>query len=205
MRARVLVVDALDVAEQDEEVGIDQVCDQGRERVVLAERAAAQFLVGDHVVLVDDRHHAVLEQTQQGVADVEVAASLGHVAARDQRLRGGQPVALEERVVALHELGLADGGQRLSRADRGSRFGHADAGAPGGDCARCDDGDLCAGRPQIGDLAHDLFEDAGVEPVAAGGEQVGAQLADDPSGLGVGHRITARHAQMGRRKRIMAI
>ena len=188
MRARVVIVDAVDIAEQDQQVSVDQVGDQCRQGVVLAECPAAQFFVGDDVVLVDDRYDAVLEQAQQRIADVEVAAALGHVAAGDQRLGGSQTVALKQRVVALDELGLPDRCQGLTGSDRGAGFADTDARPPGGHGARGDDGDLGAPVAKFGHLAHDFIEHARIEAVRARGEQVGAQLADDAARLGTSHR-----------------
>ena len=75
------------------------------------------------------RHHAEAQQAQQGVADVEIAEPLGDIGTGDQGLRGGQIVALEELVVALHEMGLADRGEGLALADAGLVAARADAGA----------------------------------------------------------------------------
>ena len=47
------------VGEQHEQVGGEQVGDERGQAVVVAE---ADLVVGDGVVLVDDRHHAELEQ-----------------------------------------------------------------------------------------------------------------------------------------------
>ena len=58
---------ALDVGQDDERVGRDQVADQRGELIVVAE---LDLLDRDRVVLVDDRHHAELEQRAQRVARV---------------------------------------------------------------------------------------------------------------------------------------
>ena len=57
------------VGEQHEQVGVDQVGDEGGEPVVVAE---ADLVVGDGVVLVDDGHHAELEQPGERAAGVQV-------------------------------------------------------------------------------------------------------------------------------------
>ena len=176
--AGVAVVDAVDVAEQDQQVGVDQVGDERGERVVFAERAAAQLFVGDDIVLVDDRHDAEAEQAQQGVADVEIAEPLGDIGAGDQGLRGGQIVALEELVVALDEMGLADRGEGLALADAGLVAARAHAGASGGDGAAGHDRDLGGAGAQLGDLAHEVFEHQRVEPITAASEQIRAEFRD---------------------------
>ena len=60
---RVRGVEAVDVAEQDQRVGVDQMGDQGRQPVVVAE---ADLVGGDGVVLVDDRDDAELQQPAEG-------------------------------------------------------------------------------------------------------------------------------------------
>ena len=57
------------VGEQHEQVGGDQVGDERGQAVVVAE---ADLVVGDGVVLVDDRHHAEVEQPAEGAAGVQV-------------------------------------------------------------------------------------------------------------------------------------
>ena len=57
------------VGEQHEQVGVDEVGDEGGEAVVVAE---ADLVVGDGVVLVDHRDDAELEQPLQRAAGVEV-------------------------------------------------------------------------------------------------------------------------------------
>ena len=52
---RIAVVKAVDIREDDHEVGIDQARGQRGERVVVAE---LDLLDSDGVVLVDDGHHA---------------------------------------------------------------------------------------------------------------------------------------------------
>ena len=173
---------------------VDQVGDQRGERVVLAERAAAQLVVGDHIVLVDDRHDAEAQQPQQRVAHVEVADPLGHVNARDQRLRGGQVVALEQLVVALDQVGLADRRQRLALADARAVGARADPRAAGRHCAAGDHGDLDRGAAQLGDLPHNVVEHQRIDPLAAAGEQVGAELGDDSLGA---HQADSRRGACG--------
>ena len=57
------------VGEQDQQVGVEQVGHEGGEAVVVAE---ADLVVGDGVVLVDDRYDAELEQPVEGPPGVQV-------------------------------------------------------------------------------------------------------------------------------------
>jgi hypothetical protein len=92
MEARIPVVEAVDVAQDDEQVGVDQVGDQGREVIVIPE---LDLLDHDGVVFVDDRDDAELQEAQQGVAGMEVAIAVGEVVAGEENL--GDLLAVESR------------------------------------------------------------------------------------------------------------
>ena len=57
------------VGEQDQQIGADELGHQRGDAVVVAE---ADLVVGDRVVLVDDRHDAELEQALDGGPGVQV-------------------------------------------------------------------------------------------------------------------------------------
>ena len=78
------------VGEEHQQVGADQVGDEGGQAVVVAE---ADLVVGDGVVLVDDRHHPEVEQAPQGLAGVEVLGAVDEVVGGEQHLAGHQAVA----------------------------------------------------------------------------------------------------------------
>jgi hypothetical protein len=86
--ARVGRVQALLVGQDDQRIGLDQVGHQRAQRVVVAE---LDLVVDDRVVLVDDRHHAQLEQGEQRRARVEVALAVGQVGVREQHLGAADP------------------------------------------------------------------------------------------------------------------
>ena len=121
-RARVGVVQPVDVGEQHQQVGVDQVRDQRREPVVVAEPDLGG---GDRVVLVDDRQHAELEQLGEGLVGVAVVRAPGHVVDGEQHLAGDQAVPGELLGVAVHQQPLADrrrgllGGERPRAAASG--------------------------------------------------------------------------------------
>ena len=104
------------VGEQHEHVGADEVRDERGEPVVVA---VADLVVGDGVVLVDDRHHAEVEEAPQRLAGVQVLRAMPEVVRREQHLAGEQPVPAEDRADALHQPRLADRRDRLQRADVG--------------------------------------------------------------------------------------
>ena len=87
--ARVGGEQARRVGEQDEHVGGDEVGDEGGDAVVVAE---ADLVVGDGVVLVDDRHAAELEQADERLAGVEVLAAVDEVVRVEQHLRADHAV-----------------------------------------------------------------------------------------------------------------
>ena len=66
-----------------------QVGDEGGEAVVVAE---ADLVVGDGVVLVDDGHHAQVEQPPERGAGVEVLLADDEVEGREEHLPGHEPV-----------------------------------------------------------------------------------------------------------------
>ena len=75
------------IGQQNQQVRVDQIRDQRRQVVVVAN---LDFFGRHDVVLVDDRHHLPLEQRQQRVARVEVPLTVGQIAAGQQRLRDDQ-------------------------------------------------------------------------------------------------------------------
>ena len=103
--ARVGVVQPVDVGEQHQQVGVDQVRDQRGQPVVVAE----PDLGGRHrVVLVDDREHAELEELGEGLVGVAVVRAPGHVVDGEQHLAGHDAVPRQLLGVAVHQQPLAD-------------------------------------------------------------------------------------------------
>ena len=115
--------EALARHQQRQQVGVDQVGGQRRQRVVLADAALCQLLDGHRVVLVDDRHHAVVQQRQQRVARVEVAEAVGEVAAGEQRLRHDDAVLGEQR--GRRPASAGPGPPRPAPGETGCRAGCA--------------------------------------------------------------------------------
>jgi hypothetical protein len=66
-------VEPVDVRQQHQQIGAGHGGDARGEAVVVA---VADFVGGDRVVLVDDRHGAPLQQARDGLACVEIAAAL---------------------------------------------------------------------------------------------------------------------------------
>src|SRR5690606_22308359 len=106
----VAVVDAVHVGEQHQQVGVDQVGDEGGEAVVVAE---ADLVGGDRVVLVHDREGAHGEQLVEGAGGVAVVGAAAHVVGGEQHLADADAVAGEGGGVAGDEQALADAGGGL--------------------------------------------------------------------------------------------
>ncbi len=99
------VVQAVDVGQQDERVGLHDVRHQRGEPVVVAE---ADLVGGDGVVLVDDRHDAEVEQPEERALRVAVVAAPDDVVGGHQHLPDGEAVLGERAAVLGDEDPLAD-------------------------------------------------------------------------------------------------
>ncbi len=107
---RVGGVEAVDVGEQDQLIGLHHLGDARGQAVIVAE---ADFGGGDRVVLVDHRDAAEAEQRVQRGAGVQVAAAVLGVVQRQQQLRGGQAVGGQRLGPGLGQADLADRGGGL--------------------------------------------------------------------------------------------
>jgi hypothetical protein len=103
--ARVAVVEAVDVGEQHERVGADDVRDERGEPVVVAHPDLGG---GDGVVLVDHRKRPELQQPLQGALGVAVVRAADHVVGGEQHLPDALPVPGERRRVGVGEQQLPD-------------------------------------------------------------------------------------------------
>ncbi len=82
------------------------------ESVVVAE---ADLVVGDGIVLVDDRDDAELEQAIDGAAGVQVLLADAEVERREQHLSRDDSEVGEGLLVHAHQPALADSRDRLQR------------------------------------------------------------------------------------------
>ena len=110
--ARVGVHQAGGVGQQDEQVGTEELGDERCDAVVVAE---ADLVVGQGVVLVDDRDHAELEQAFDRRPRVEVLRPDHEVERCQQDLTGDHAEPAEVLAPGLHEPGLSDRGDGLER------------------------------------------------------------------------------------------
>ena len=136
---RVAGVETVDVGEEHEEIGVDEMGDEGGQVVVVADLD----LVHRHrVVLVDHGQHAEVEQGEQGVARVQVPAAIADVLGGEEHLADLDAVALERLLVVPHERGLPDGRRGLLLRDRARPGREAEARRARDDGARGDERDL---------------------------------------------------------------
>ena len=127
-------VEAVDVRKRHAQIGRNQAAHERRQRVVVAK---LDLVDGDGIVLVDDRHHAQLNQAQQGVARVQVGRAAGRIVAREQHERGEQVARMELLVVGRRDDALAGRGAGLQARQVADRLAvETQHGIATGDSAR---------------------------------------------------------------------
>ncbi len=78
----VVVVQAVDIGQEDQQVGAAEHGNDGGERIVVAQNLMLprfDFRVGDRVVFVDHGHHAHPEQSRKGAAQIVRPVRVLHV------------------------------------------------------------------------------------------------------------------------------
>ena len=190
------VVEGVDVGEQDERVGVDEVADERGEAVVVAE---ADLLGGDGVVLVDDRHGAVVEERLEGGSAVEVGGAAGDVVTREEYLPGGEAEALEQQRVGRHDLALADCGGGLRLGKRGGPRLHPERRHACGDGAGGDEEHFLARVATFGEDADELGERGVVDAPTRVCDGRRTDLDDDA--FGIANLLAKALARVGCRQR----
>ena len=109
------------VGQDDQHIGFNQVGHQGAQGVVVAK---LDLIVDDRVVFIDHGQYAVLQQSEQSRAGVEVTLSVGQIGMREQDLGTAHAVFAQLGFVHLRQTHLAHGRSSL----QGRHF--ARAGAP---------------------------------------------------------------------------
>ena len=123
VRAGVVVVEALDVGEQDHEVGANHDAHERGQRVVVAE---PDLLDGGRVVLVHDRHDLHVEQPLERAAREHVGLPVSGVVPGQEDLRDPHALLRQHFGVLGDEADLADRGGGLQVGE----LGRAGARAP---------------------------------------------------------------------------
>ena len=163
----VFIVEAVDVGEDNQQVGAHQVADEGGQVVVVAE-FELEFIGGHGVVFVDDGHHPPLEQGEQGIAGVEEALAGLQVVVGQEDLGHLEAEAGEGLFVGQHQGALAGGGHRLLLRDAGGTAAQAQFAAARGDGPGGDDDELPLAALEGAALGHQPFDQGQVEAVGRG-------------------------------------
>ena len=178
-RARVAVVQAVDVGEQHQRVRADDVRDERGEPVVVAH----PDLVGGHrVVLVHDRQHLEPEQALQRALRVAVVRAADHVVGGEQHLADGLAVAGERPRVRLGEQELADRGRGLLGGEVARAADQPQRREPCRDRPRRDEHHLAARGAALGEGVDERVEPGRVEAAGQRRERRRPHLHDDPPG-----------------------
>ena len=90
----VCVIQAVNIGEDNHQIGVNQTGNQRRQRIVVSE---ANLLNGNGIVLVDNGDHAQLKQATQRVTRMQVSRTIRRIASRKQYHRS-QQVMLGKRV-----------------------------------------------------------------------------------------------------------
>ena len=169
---RVGGVQAVNVAQQHQQVGVGVFGNQGTQAVVIAQGV---FLGGNRVVFVDDRHSAQLDQAFQRVLQVVQPVGMVKVLPGHQQLGNGVAVFGKQLVVSIHQLALAHGcGGLLCHHIFGAgnlQLAHTKAG-----CAGRYNNQLVPGVFDVAPHFYQCFGVADVQPPARMGQRAGADL-----------------------------
>ena len=171
--ARVALVEAVDIREQDQQIGAHHHRDPRREPIVVAE---ADLVGGDRVVLVDHRHGAEREQRVDGAARVQVASARLGVLVGQENLRDADAVAGERRLVRMGQPDLPAGRRCLHLLQLQRALRETEVTAPDGDRARRDDQHVLAAFAKLGHVPREAIEPGLVE---GAGLRVGEQRRAD--------------------------
>jgi len=175
---------AFHIGEEDEEVGLEEVGDEGCESIVIAE-GHAQLLHGDGVVFVDDGDGIeAIEQGEEGVAGIEIAGAIFDDVGGEENLADDIPMVSEMFVVGLHEEALADGGDGLEVGQVGGSPGQPEPSHARPHCAGTDEGDFSAGGANGVNFLGELGDAFLVESPIGVSDDAGPHLDDEQFGFG---------------------
>ncbi len=176
MAPGICCVQPLLVGQEDQQIGVDQVRDEGRQIVVVSD---LDFFGRHDVVLVDDRHNLPFEQREERVPRVQIALSIGQIGTREQRLGHNQIFFREHLVPHLHQPGLPDGGQHLLERDVLPVARDRQCLAAGDNSTGRNQRYLVTLAHQTSDLARDAQHGRPLEAVLASGQRVRPDFDDE--------------------------
>ena len=175
------VEDAVDVGEQNQQVGLQQRGDHGGERIIVAENLVLglNLVEADRVVLIDNWQCAQLQQRVEGALEVGTGYRVVHVCPGEQNLRHGAAVLREELVVEMHQLALSHGGRGLLDRQLGGPLAHAQLHRAHADGARGDEDDLVPGAADIREYPRQMVHIPEVQTAGAVRQGRGTDLDHD--------------------------
>lgn len=103
-------VEAIAIGEENEEIGIDEIGDERRELIVIAD---ANFVDSGDIVLVDNGKNVIIEAVEERGAGVEVTLAVAEILAGEKGLSDWNGERLEGLIPELHKESLADSGEDL--------------------------------------------------------------------------------------------
>ena len=162
---------------------MDELHDEGGEPVVVAEREAADLLVRDDVVLVDDRHDARAHEVVQRTAEIGDAAAVREVGVREQHLAHLHVARGEVLFVFGNEARLAHGRAHLHVRDIGGARLQAERLDARRDGAGRDEEDLEPGPAQRADAVDHAPQRGVVRAARLLGDRVRADLDHHAAGV----------------------
>ena len=83
MNPWICITQSVDIGQDDEEVGLDEVGDQGREVVIVPE---LDLIHHHRIVLIDDGNDPELKKGQQGIAGIQEPLPVAQVIAGEENL-----------------------------------------------------------------------------------------------------------------------
>ena len=175
VRARISVVEAVDIRQQHEEIGHHGLCNARGQSIVVA---VAQLVGRDRVVLVHDRHDTMLEQLLERAAGVEESSFDLGVVGRQQNLCGLDVVTTQRFLVGMHELHLPGRGAGLQTLEAGPAPIDAERSRAQRNGTGRHDNHLAGVRPQRGNVVREGIQPAAIQPIVGVDQQRGTDLDD---------------------------
>ena len=172
----VFVVDAVNVAEDDERVRVPEFCGMGAKGIVIAD---FNFIDADAVIFVDDGNHAFVHQGEQGVAYVERPVGVEKVLPGQQNLSHVNAVVAEIFFIGHHQLNLADGAESLLVVHVSPPAPFVDGAYSADSCPRGNHDDLFVMFYEIADLFYNIMENLPVYRSVVIGKHIASDLDDN--------------------------
>ena len=178
-------IQAVDIGENYQQIGVDQVGYQCRQPVVVT-KYLPDFVHGNHIIFVQDRDYANIQERSKRVPDIQVGLPFRQVINGEQGLRHMNAINLEHLLVSMNQAALPDCCQGLAGGNVPFRHLHvrlpqllpAGSNSPGSyeNNLRVQSG------AQVADLPDQIHHHRHIEaaPVPGVGEDGGTDLYDDP-------------------------